>query len=49
MQAAAQNRAANASEQRNFNQSLQNINTNMNWQNTNFQLQQMNNYMRYGY
>lgn len=51
-----QQRQATAAEHANtqralnsFNQSLQNMNNNMIRQNTNFQLQQMNNYMRYGY
>jgi len=44
--------AESANTQRSWdslNQSLQNMNSNMIRQNTNFQLQQMNNYMRYGY
>lgn len=44
--------AESANTQRSWdslNQSLQNMNSNLIRQNTNFQLQQINNYMRYGY
>jgi len=56
MEAIAAQRRAAAAEQENtqrswdsLNRTIQNVNTNMNWQNTNFQLMQMNNYLRYGY
>lgn len=48
-QAAAANRSAVAAESANFNQSLQNISNNIIKRNTNFQLQQLNNTLKYGY
>jgi len=47
--ARAQQRAAAAAESANFNQSIQNIRSNNIQQNRNFQLQQINSYIRYGY